>query len=146
MSVTERSATKPSSSLTRRDVIAWLSTLQAKRKDDLLASLLTDEDPHLVVELQQQVLESVHGTSPQSEERRRTAADLLDRAQVLGDARRAKEAEDRETALRAALGFEKDTLLFFYDLREMVGEADQEAVSGIIREEKKHLRRLASML
>jgi rubrerythrin len=58
----------------------------------------------------------------------------------------AKEAEDRETALRAALGFEKDTLLFFYDLREMVGEADREAVSGVIREEKTHLRRLAGML
>jgi len=58
----------------------------------------------------------------------------------------AKEAEDQETVLRAALGFEKDTLLFFYDLREMVREADREAVSGIIREEKRHLRRLAGML
>jgi rubrerythrin len=58
----------------------------------------------------------------------------------------AKQAQDRETALRAALGFEKDTLLFFYDLREMVSEADQEAVSNVIREEKKHLRRLAGLL
>ena len=91
----ERSATKPSSSLTRRDVTTWLSTLPAKRKDDLLASLITDEDPHLVVELQQQALESAHGTSPLSDERRRTAADLLERAQVLGEARRAKEVEVR---------------------------------------------------
>lgn len=58
----------------------------------------------------------------------------------------AKEAEDQETALRAALGFEKDTLIFFYDLREMVREADREAVSSVIREEKRHLRRLANML
>lgn len=58
----------------------------------------------------------------------------------------AKRAEDRETALRAALGFEKDTLLFFYDLRDMVSEADQETVSNVIREEKKHLRRLAGLL
>ncbi len=58
----------------------------------------------------------------------------------------AKQAQDRETALRAALGFEKDTLLFFYDLRDMVSEADQEAVSSVIREEKKHLRRLAGLL
>ncbi len=91
----ERSATKPSRVLTRRDVTAWLSTLPAKRKDDLLASLITDEDPHLVIELQQQALESAHGTSPPSNERRRTAADLLERAQVLGEARRAKEAEAR---------------------------------------------------
>ena len=58
----------------------------------------------------------------------------------------AREAQDKQTALRAALGFEKDTLLFFYDLREMVGDADREKVNGIIREEKKHVRRLAAML
>jgi rubrerythrin len=58
----------------------------------------------------------------------------------------AKQAEDREVALRAAIGFEKDTLLFFYDLRDMVNEADRETVSSIIREEKKHLHRLARML
>ena len=58
----------------------------------------------------------------------------------------AKQANDRETALRAALGFEKDTLLFFYDLREMVSKADRESISNVIREEKKHVRRLAGML
>jgi len=58
----------------------------------------------------------------------------------------AKQAQDRETALRAALGFEKDTLLFFYDVREMVSEADRETISGVIREEKKHLRQLAGLL
>ena len=58
----------------------------------------------------------------------------------------AKQAEDRETALRAALGFEKDTLLFFYDLRDIVSEADRETITKVIREEKKHLRRLARML
>jgi rubrerythrin len=58
----------------------------------------------------------------------------------------AMEAQDRETALRAAMGFEKDTLLFFYDLREMVSKAEREAVSDIILEEKAHLRRLAGML
>ncbi|MBN1813031.1 MAG: ferritin family protein [Anaerolineae bacterium] len=58
----------------------------------------------------------------------------------------AEKATDRETALRAALGFEKDTMLFFYDLREMVGEADKEAVSRVIGEERKHVRRLAALL
>ncbi|MDY6874819.1 MAG: ferritin family protein [Chloroflexota bacterium] len=58
----------------------------------------------------------------------------------------ARQAEDREAALRAALGFEKDTLLFFYDVRDMVGEADRETLSRIIREEKAHLRRLVKML
>ncbi len=58
----------------------------------------------------------------------------------------AKQAQDRETALRAAMGFEKDTLLFFYDLREMVSEAERGTISDIILEEKSHLRRLTKML
>jgi rubrerythrin len=58
----------------------------------------------------------------------------------------ARQAEGRDIALRAALGFEKDTLLFFYDLRDMVNEADRETVARIIREEKKHVRRLVGML
>ncbi len=58
----------------------------------------------------------------------------------------ARQAKDRETALRAAMGFEKDTLLFFYDLREMVSEAERETISKIILEEKSHLRRLTKML
>jgi rubrerythrin len=58
----------------------------------------------------------------------------------------AEKATDRETALRAALGFEKDTMLFFYDLREMVSETDKEAVSHVIREERKHARRLTGLL
>ncbi len=58
----------------------------------------------------------------------------------------AEQAKDRQTALRMALGFEKDTLLFFYDLREMTNKADQAAISDIIREEKGHLQRLARAL
>ncbi len=58
----------------------------------------------------------------------------------------AKQAADRESALRAALGFEKDTLLFFYDLRDIVSEPDREVVTHIIREEKRHLRSLARLL
>lgn len=58
----------------------------------------------------------------------------------------AERAEDRDAALRAAMGLEKDTMLFYYDLREMVGESDRETISDIIREEKQHLRRLAGMV
>jgi rubrerythrin len=58
----------------------------------------------------------------------------------------AEQARDRQAALRVAIGFEKDTLLFFYDLRDMVSEAEQKAVVGIIQEEKLHLQRLAKLL
>lgn len=54
--------------------------------------------------------------------------------------------KDEEETLRMALGFEKDTLLFFYDLREMMPEADRGIVSEIIQEEKSHARRLSALL
>lgn len=60
--------------------------------------------------------------------------------------RMAEEARDRDAALRAAMGFEKDTMLFYYDLREMVDDADRATITDIINEEKQHLRRLAKML
>ncbi len=58
----------------------------------------------------------------------------------------ARDAKDRETAIRTALGFEKDTLLFFYDLREMVSDNDRETLTRIVNEEKAHVRRLAREL
>jgi len=58
----------------------------------------------------------------------------------------AEGVQTAEEALRMALGFEKDTLIFFYDLREMLPEGDREIVDTIIREEKGHVRRLARLL
>ncbi len=49
-------------------------------------------------------------------------------------------------ALRMAIGFEKDSLLFYYDLRDMMGEAQREMVNQIIREEKKHVQILSDLL
>ncbi len=56
------------------------------------------------------------------------------------------EIESEEDALRMALGFEKDTLLFYYDLREMVAESQRGPVDQIIREEKSHVSLLAALL
>lgn len=58
----------------------------------------------------------------------------------------AERASDEKEALRMAMGFEKETLLFFHDLRDMVSDADEKVVKRIIDEEKAHLRRLAAML
>jgi hypothetical protein len=45
-----------------------------------------------------------------------------------------------------AMGFEKETLLFFHDLYDMVAEGEKDTISQIIAEEKTHLKRLASLL
>jgi len=58
----------------------------------------------------------------------------------------AEQVTDEKEALRMAMGFEKETLLFFYDLRDMVSEGDRTILTRIVNEEKSHLRRLADML
>lgn len=58
----------------------------------------------------------------------------------------AEQMSDEKEAIRMAMGFEKETLLFFYDLRDMVSEADKKVIQRIVDEEKSHLRRLAAML
>ncbi len=58
----------------------------------------------------------------------------------------ADKVENEQEAIRMAMGFEKETLLFFHDLRDMVPEGEKKTVVRIIAEEKQHLRRLAEML
>ncbi|NQS71336.1 MAG: ferritin family protein [Desulfobulbaceae bacterium] len=55
-------------------------------------------------------------------------------------------AGTREEALETAMGFEKDTILFFTEMREFVPEGEKKYVQECIEEERSHLRLLASML
>lgn len=58
----------------------------------------------------------------------------------------AAQAKDERQALQAALGFEKETLLFFHELRDAVRGPGQQTVDRIIGEEKQHIQRLSGML
>lgn len=53
--------------------------------------------------------------------------------------------ETVEDMLVQAIAFEKETLLFFFALRDIVRAPNQPAVDRIIGEEKSHIRRLAAM-
>jgi rubrerythrin len=64
-----------------------------------------------------------------------------DKALALAD-----QVTDQKEALRMAMGFEKETLLFFYDLRDMVSASDRETITRIVEEEKRHLQRLGALL
>lgn len=57
----------------------------------------------------------------------------------------AAQAQDEQAALQAALGFEKETLLFFHELRDVMRGAEQQVVERIIQEEKWHIQRLSAM-
>jgi rubrerythrin len=58
----------------------------------------------------------------------------------------AEKVTDEKEAVRMAIGFEKETLLFFYDMRDSVYKADRTAIDNVVAEEKSHIRRLAAML
>jgi rubrerythrin len=58
----------------------------------------------------------------------------------------ASRAEDERAALQAALGFEKETLLFFHELRDAVRGPGRRTTDRIIQEEKQHVQRLSGML
>jgi rubrerythrin len=53
---------------------------------------------------------------------------------------------DEKEAVRMAMGFEKETILFFYNVRDVATGGKQEIIDRIIAEEKAHVRRLAGML
>lgn len=58
----------------------------------------------------------------------------------------AEQVRDENEAVAMAMSFEKETMLFFHDLRDMVSESEHAVITRIIEEEKRHLRRLAGML
>ena len=58
----------------------------------------------------------------------------------------AETVTDERQAINMAIGFEKETLLFFYDLRDRIPGKDRPFVEKIVEEEKRHIRRLTGML
>jgi rubrerythrin len=57
----------------------------------------------------------------------------------------AAKAADEISAVEFAIGFEKDTLLFFYQLADLVHSMHKPLVQTIINEEKEHIRRLSEV-
>jgi rubrerythrin len=57
----------------------------------------------------------------------------------------AAKAADEKSAVEFALGFEKDTLLFFYQLEDLVHPIHKTVIRAVINEEKEHIRKLAEV-
>ena len=57
----------------------------------------------------------------------------------------ASKASEEASAVDFAIGFEKDTLLFFYQLADLVHSIHKPMIQTIINEEKEHIRKLAEM-
>lgn len=57
----------------------------------------------------------------------------------------AAKTKDEKEAVDFAIGFEKDTLLFFYQILDIVKSADRSVVEKIVQEEKDHIKKLAEI-
>ena len=52
----------------------------------------------------------------------------------------------REEGIRMAMQFEKDTMLFFHEMKTFVPESEIDHVEKCVEEERKHLKRLTALL
>ncbi|SIN70804.1 ferritin-like domain-containing protein [Halodesulfovibrio marinisediminis] len=59
--------------------------------------------------------------------------------------RRMAAMEDEKEAIRMAMSFEKDSILFFVEMESFVPDSEKEAVRECIQEERLHLIRLQNM-
>lgn len=57
----------------------------------------------------------------------------------------AREAKNEIEAIDSAINFEKETLLFFYETVELVKSQNRDLIKSVIKEEKKHIRRLFTL-
>ena len=57
----------------------------------------------------------------------------------------ARRAEGPAEALQLALGAEKDSILFYSEMRSLVPQRERDAIEEIIREERKHVRELSDL-
>lgn len=56
--------------------------------------------------------------------------------------RRARVLKGEMEAIEVAIGFEKDSLLFYYEMSRLIRDEEREVVERLIGQEKEHLRKL----
>ncbi len=126
----EKAADQARTEHTKR-LFEWLAD-QERHHEETFRSMLTDEKEHRPPE----------GYEGQKE----TFVQALLETHVLPDAQTgvaalANMSSDLE-AIQFALGFEKDTIIFMYEMRNTVPENQGTAVDALIAEEKSHVVRL----
>ena len=62
-----------------------------------------------------------------------SAEEVADRAKSPGD------------AIDVAIGFEKESIIFLHEMRELLPESDRESIQKLLDEERNHLRQLSAI-
>ena len=118
-----------------KDLFDYLAKEELKHKEAYLA--LTDA-----------IGETTQGVPIDWEEMSLYVKAMTDSSFFLGSEKNinlATKTSDEKEVVDFAIGFEKDTLLFFYHLRDIVKETNRPVVDGIINEEKAHIQKLTEI-
>ncbi|MCK5689147.1 hypothetical protein KAI87_07750, partial [Myxococcota bacterium] len=91
----ELSPKMPNKSLSKPEFDTWLSGLSEKKKDELLSTMLTDDDPHIFHMIRAESLSAARSPEPQPITSARSANDLIARSEILMKERRRQEATER---------------------------------------------------
>lgn len=74
-----------------------------------------------------------------------TFADSKFLTNFTAEADKIKDSTDVQEVIEFAIGFEKETLLFYYGLLEFISEKGRDIVKDIIEQEKAHVEKLTSI-
>lgn len=55
----------------------------------------------------------------------------------------AKTVKDGKRAVKLGLSFERDSILFYYEMKNFVPESERNIIDGLMKEEQVHLRKLS---
>lgn len=120
----------------------------AKDKDvkALFKALAEDEGRHIrVFQDLKKLLGETENAEPFDEETEsylRAFADTEVFASPEGGKKLGKEVSSEAEAIDFAIGMEKDSILFYYEILKMIREKDKAVVDTLIDQEKDHLKRL----
>jgi multimeric flavodoxin WrbA len=57
----------------------------------------------------------------------------------------AKKVKNDKEAIELGIGFEKDSILFYYEMKKVVLEGEHKAIGALIEQEQEHLRKLSEL-
>ena len=125
---------------------------KSQQLKDLFHALSEEEGTHIKMFLElRKVLvgdDPSAGFDPYLEEAQQYLKSMAD-TEVFTNPEAGKEAarslKDEQEAVSMAIGMEKDSLLFYYELERMIREQDRKVIESLIEQEKDHVRKLQNL-
>jgi len=133
----------------------FYETVAAETKDDSLKGLFSyladEENKHILVfeNIAKTIKVASDETPTNWEEVALYLKAVIDSRYFLGPDKAlslARDAKSTSQAVKLALAFEKETLVFYLEATDMVPALNRPAIENLVREERSHVRKLTGFL